>query len=128
MVKKRIVPLLMVMSLIFSNVASAESQNEVVTYSGHDIQCSLVCNFSLRYNDKATAKTNWAGKKEFRVEVNLYQCQSAVSKYKLIDKDYGDRGAVAKGSVAGVWKFKSKHYVANPKHAMQKKQCTLTDL
>lgn len=114
-------------SMLCSNVAMAETQVETVTYGGKDVKCTLDCDWNLTSNDNATAKTNWTGKGGYQVKVILYSRQDNVDDFRKMASDYGTNGAVAKGSKAGVWEFKSKHYVHNNSTGKDKELCQLID-
>ena len=114
-------------SMLCSNVAMAETQVEIVTYGGKDVKCTLDCDWHYSANDNATAKTNWTGKGGYQVKVILYSRQDNVDDFRKMASDYGTNGAVAKGSKAGVWEFRSKHYVHNNSTGSNSKVCQLTD-
>lgn len=117
----------LIASMLCSNVAFAETQVETVTYKGKAIKCTLDCDWNLVDNDRATAKTNWYGKDGYEVKVTLYSCQDHVDTFHKIATDYGEKGAVAMGSKAGVWEFKSIHGVRNVSTKKNETVCTLTD-
>ena len=117
----------LVMSMLFSSEAFAQSQVETATYSGNVITCSLNCDFYVNSNDRATAKSIWNGKSGYQVSVALYQCQNVRDSYHKVDTDYGDIGARAIGSVSGVWKYKSEHGVRNNRNSKISRVCELTD-
>lgn len=106
--------------------ASAEYEKQNSTYNGHTITSILNCDFSLFGNDRGTATTSWNGMKGYNVSVILFSQANIASKYKALSSTKGHEKAVATGSKAGVWQFKSQHYVWD-KNGEKHNVCVMTD-
>lgn len=124
---KRIVPFVLVFSIMCSSAVWAEEQSGSVVQYEKTISYSLNCKFSLLNNDKATAKTSWKGKDGYQVRALLYWCENAFSNYKKVGISMDKTSAKVTGSKPGVWKFKSKHSVYNDSTKGTKLLSTYTD-
>lgn len=125
--KKKVLPLLLVVMLMCSAVASAEVQGGNSTQQGVKVFYSLDCTFKLLSADAGRALTTWSGKTGYKVQAKLYQCQNIVDSYHLIGSSTAAKAADAQGSVSGVWKFQSKHYIYTDKTSTAVKVCEFTD-
>lgn len=121
-----ILMLTLVMFLGTTAYASAEYEKQNSTYNGHTITSILNCDFSLFGNDRGTATTSWNGMKGYNVSVILFSQANIASKYKALSSTKGHEKAVATGSKAGVWQFKSQHYVWDKK-GEKHNVCVMTD-
>ncbi len=119
--------LILISVLFYSSVASAEVQSGSTVILARTLSYKLDCDFSLFGNDRAVATTSWTSKKGYKVETRLAQCQTSAGNYKRIGVSLNATSAVVTGSVAGVWRFRSRHYTYDNKTAVYTKRQEYSD-
>ena len=121
---------LLLASILFNgvNVANADSQHEPVSDDGVTIICVLDVSWHIWDNDDATAETHWEGRTGKQVKVKLLYAPEPNDDFKVIDTDYGDKGATVKASIASVYCYKSYHAVYDKNTKDAERVCTLTDV
>lgn len=117
----------MVATLLCGSVAGAETETQKGTSLNKTVVCTLDCIFSLGGLDVGTADTSWDGKKDYLVSTELYQKQNCFDDFHRIGASSGKKNAYFRGSVKGVWEFKSKHYTVKTDGTSKYQVLSLTD-
>ncbi len=110
--KKKIATLAIAATLLVSSLSVyAETQSLSPTHDGQTITCRLSCNWDLGGTDVADASTSWSGRTDHQIGVYLFQCQNIADSYHTVDSDTDTTSVAVRGTVIGVWKYKSDHRV-----------------